>query len=211
MHEYQEMVEQFHQKFGLTTNDQPTMPYEKDAALRVNLIMEEMAEMFEAAAKTRNRGGITDCVTGMADAGADLLYVIYGAGLCYGMTLIYDPDRILNYEFGYATFLREVDTEILPKLLRRGMEECRKLSEASIKKDLLAIETALNNLLEFTHAAIEHCGIKIDEVFREVQRSNMSKVWEDGIVRRRPEDGKIMKPPTYSPADIKGVLEKQEK
>lgn len=48
-------------------------------------------------------------------------------------------------------------------------------------------------------------GIDMEKVFDEVHRSNMSKVWEDGTIHRR-EDGKILKPPTYSPADIEKVL-----
>lgn len=48
-------------------------------------------------------------------------------------------------------------------------------------------------------------GIDMEKVFDEVHRSNMSKVWEDGTIKRR-EDGKILKPPTYSPADIEKIL-----
>ena len=47
-------------------------------------------------------------------------------------------------------------------------------------------------------------GIDMKPVFQEVQRSNMSKV---GGHKR--EDGKWVKPPTYSPADITPILEKQ--
>jgi len=43
--------------------------------------------------------------------------------------------------------------------------------------------------------------IPFTEVFEEVMRSNMSKIPEDGVVLRR-EDGKVLKPPTYSPADL---------
>lgn len=43
--------------------------------------------------------------------------------------------------------------------------------------------------------------IPFTEVFAEVMRSNMSKVGPDGVVVRRP-DGKVLKPATYSPADL---------
>ena len=49
-------------------------------------------------------------------------------------------------------------------------------------------------------------GIDMEPVFKEVQRSNMSKV---GGYKR--EDGKWVKPPTYSPADIAPILALQEK
>lgn len=46
---------------------------------------------------------------------------------------------------------------------------------------------------------------EIDACFLEVHRSNMSKLGEDGKPIRR-EDGKILKGPNYSPADIQKVL-----
>jgi predicted HAD superfamily Cof-like phosphohydrolase len=44
----------------------------------------------------------------------------------------------------------------------------------------------------------------MDPVFREVHRSNLSKV---GGYKR--EDGKWVKPPTYSPADVTSLLASQ--
>ena len=44
----------------------------------------------------------------------------------------------------------------------------------------------------------------MEPVFKEVHRSNMSKV---GGYKR--EDGKWVKPPTYSPASLNNILESQ--
>jgi predicted HAD superfamily Cof-like phosphohydrolase len=74
-------------------------------------------------------------------------------------------------------------------------------------------------------------GIDMEPAFAEVQKSNMSKLWtkkesESRDIKSFPlvreidstddrrfivarEDGKIMKSPSYSPADIKSVIEKQ--
>jgi predicted HAD superfamily Cof-like phosphohydrolase len=49
-------------------------------------------------------------------------------------------------------------------------------------------------------------GIPIDDVFAEVHRSNMSKTGPDGKAIRR-ADGKILKGPNYSPADIESLLD----
>jgi predicted HAD superfamily Cof-like phosphohydrolase len=48
-------------------------------------------------------------------------------------------------------------------------------------------------------------GLPLDEVFEEVHRANMTKVWPDGSVRRR-KDGKILKPPTFKAADISSLM-----
>lgn len=53
-------------------------------------------------------------------------------------------------------------------------------------------------------------GIPTDEVFREIMRSNMNKLWEDGRPRFREEDRKIIKPPHWKEPNIKGILGKAE-
>ncbi len=52
--------------------------------------------------------------------------------------------------------------------------------------------------------AIER-GIPLDDVLREIHRSNMSKLGDDGKPILR-DDGKILKGPNYSPPDIAKVL-----
>lgn len=61
------------------------------------------------------------------------------------------------------------------------------------------------DIIYVLHGWMIENGIDSDAAFAEVHRSNMSKVWDDGTVKYR-EDGKVLKPPTYSPADIEGVL-----
>lgn len=48
-------------------------------------------------------------------------------------------------------------------------------------------------------------GIPGPEVFREIHRSNMSKLGADGEPILR-DDGKFLKGPNYSPPDIAGIL-----
>lgn len=62
----------------------------------------------------------------------------------------------------------------------------------------------LADLLYVTYGAILACGIDADAVFAEVHRANLSKV---GGPRRA--DGKILKPPGWQPADVRGVIEQQ--
>ena len=45
-------------------------------------------------------------------------------------------------------------------------------------------------------------GIDIEECFREVHQSNMSKLGEDGKPIYR-EDGKVIKGPNYKPPNLK--------
>ena len=122
MYEAQQMVLEFHKQFDILVANTPTLPDEKTEALRVRLIQEEFEELQEAL-KSKN-------LTNIAKEIADLLYVVYGTAVSY--------------------------------------------------------------------------GIDMEPVFQEVQRSNMSKV---GGYKR--EDGKWVKPPTYSPADINPIIRAQ--
>ena len=54
------------------------------------------------------------------------------------------------------------------------------------------------------HAAITF-GIPLDEVFKEVHKSNMSKLGDDGKPIFR-EDGKVMKGPNYKLPNLEKVL-----
>ena len=49
---------------------------------------------------------------------------------------------------------------------------------------------------------------KIEEVFEEIQRSNMSKLGEDGKPIYR-EDGKVLKGPNYFKPNIVDILNKR--
>ena len=48
---------------------------------------------------------------------------------------------------------------------------------------------------------------KIEEVFEEIQRSNMSKLGENGKPIYR-EDGKVLKGPNYFKPEIQKILDK---
>ena len=78
-------------------------------------------------------------------------------------------------------------------LLKRNLEE---LKEALENKDIKEVADALTDILYVTYGAGHAFGIDLDNCFKEVQNSNMSKLGEDG----RPiynDKGKVMKGPNY--------------
>ena len=85
-------------------------------------------------------------------------------------------------------------------------EEFDELKEAMKAENLPAIAKELADLLYVVYGMAVSYGIDMAPVFREVQRSNMSKV---GGYKR--EDGKWVKPPTYSPARIAPILDRQQR
>jgi predicted HAD superfamily Cof-like phosphohydrolase len=71
--------------------------------------------------------------------------------------------------------------------------------------DLVKLAKELADLLYVVYGFAAAFGIDVDAVFREVHRSNMSKLGEDGKPIYR-EDGKVLKGPNYTPPDIERIL-----
>ena len=100
----------------------------------------------------------------------------------------------------------EFPTEETAKLrIELIVEELNELIDANEDKDLVGIADALTDILYVTYGAGHAFGIDLDSCFREVQRSNMSKLGEDGKPIYR-EDGKVLKGPNYSEPDLKKTL-----
>lgn len=90
------------------------------------------------------------------------------------------------------------------KLMREENEE---YLEAANNDDLVEVADALGDMLYILCGTIIEHGLqhKIEDVFNEIQRSNMSKLGDDGEPIYR-EDGKVLKGPNYFKPDIKRIL-----
>src|SRR4051812_20718220 len=88
-------------------------------------------------------------------------------------------------------------------------EENEEYLEACKNGDIVEIADALGDQLYILFGTILRHGLqhKIEEVFDEIQRSNMSKLDENGEPIFR-EDGKIMKSSLYFKPSIKQILDK---
>src|SRR5210317_1813803 len=86
-------------------------------------------------------------------------------------------------------------------------EENEEYFEAANNGDLVEVADALGDMLYILCGTIIEHGMqyKIEEVFNEIQRSNMSKLGADGKPIYR-EDGKVMKGPNYFKPNIEGIL-----
>ncbi len=106
------------------------------------------------------------------------------------------------------------------------LEELDELVRASQSQDLVGVADALGDLLYVIYGAGCAYGIDLEPVFKEIHRSNMSKLWTEEEVKSNQErfatgelvanqlnkdnqlyvvkrsDGKIIKSPSYSPANL---------
>ncbi len=75
-------------------------------------------------------------------------------------------------------------------------EELEELRIAIKNKDIKEVADALTDILYVTYGAGHSFGINLDKCFKEVQKSNMSKLGRDGKPIYN-EKGKVMKGPNY--------------
>ena len=105
--------------------------------------------------------------------------------------------------------LPKADLGIEKNMLRYKLmrEENEEYLEAANDNDLVEVADALGDMLYILCGTIIEHGLqyKIEEVFDEIQRSNMSKLGENGEPIYR-EDGKVLKGPNYFKPNIEGIL-----
>jgi len=100
-----------------------------------------------------------------------------------------------------------LDEKVIDLRYNLMKEENEEYLEAAQAGDLVEIADALGDMLYILCGTIISHGFqdKIEAVFDEIQRSNMSKLGTDGKPIYR-EDGKVMKGPNYFKPNIAGLL-----
>jgi len=113
--------------------------------------------------------------------------------------------KIGNEESPIAA-IKESDILLRHKLMA---EENDEYLEAAQNGDLVEVADACGDMLYILCGTMLKHGLqhKIEEVFTEIQRSNMSKLDKDGNPIYR-EDGKVLKSDQYFKPNIKEILEK---
>jgi predicted HAD superfamily Cof-like phosphohydrolase len=98
--------------------------------------------------------------------------------------------------------------------LRKALmkEELAELCEAIDKGDLVKIADGLADLYYVVTGTAWEFGLAecMGDIFAEVHRSNMSKIDPQTGKPIFREDGKVIKPPTYSPANLTPIIQKAQ-
>lgn len=97
----------------------------------------------------------------------------------------------------------EIDKELFPV---DTIPTDRGALEIEIPIDRKKLTKELADLMYVTIGTAVTFGLPLEEVFREVHRSNMTKIKKDGTILRR-EDGKVLKPDTYEEANLDQFFE----
>ncbi|MCB0795797.1 MAG: nucleoside triphosphate pyrophosphohydrolase family protein [Flavobacteriales bacterium] len=118
--------------------------------------------------------------------------------------------RAFHDAFGIGNAVSPVaDIGVREALLRYKLirEENEEYLEAALRDDLVEVADALGDILYILCGTMLKHGLqeKMHAVFREIQRSNMSKLDRDGKPIYR-EDGKVLKSDRYSPPQLEPIL-----
>ncbi|RZL05544.1 MAG: hypothetical protein EOO89_26190 [Pedobacter sp.] len=121
-------------------------------------------------------------------------------------------DAVRQFHSSFGLGISEVPNGCLTEpvsTLRYNLmkEENEEYLEAVQNNDIVEIADALGDMLYILCGTIISHGLqhKIEEVFDEIQRSNISKLGADGLPIYR-EDGKVMKGPAYFKPDFSKIL-----
>ena len=101
-----------------------------------------------------------------------------------------------------------IEDSLIDLRFRLMAEENEEYLEAAKSGNLVEVADALGDMMYILCGTILSHGMqhKIEEVFEEIQRSNMSKLGEDGQPIYR-EDGKVLKGPNYFKPNIKKIID----
>ena len=113
----------------------------------------------------------------------------------FGITNKYQPKAV-------------VGEDIIALRHRLMSEENEEYLEAAKAGDLVEVADALADMMYILCGTILSHGMQniIEEIFEEIQASNMSKLGADGKPIYR-EDGKVMKGPNYFKPNISAILD----
>ena len=118
-------------------------------------------------------------------------------------------NKVKNFMNTYGQDVKEKadfpENKIVKLRIDLIQEELNELKEAINNKDIVEVADALTDILYVTYGAGHSFGINLDECFDEVQRSNMSKLGEDGKPIYN-DSGKVMKGPNYFAPNLKKII-----
>ena len=120
----------------------------------------------------------------------------------------FDDVKIFMQTFGQEVKIKtEFPKEKIVKLRYSLIkEELNELQNAIKTKNLKEIADSLTDILYVTYGAGHAYGIDLDKCFNEVQKSNMSKLGNNGKAIYN-EKGKVMKGPKYFEPNLKQFIE----
>lgn len=173
--------------------------HSKQANLYFNLITEEL---IHETLKAFDRNDLVEIADGIADS----IWVIEGFIITVvGQTSL---DKIWSEILEQKRVVSSVNKELIFCDILYHYSQMRKSFQRVVcyKENVINL-SSFSEILSCLVVFSKTLNIPLQEVWDEVARSNHSKISENGKVIKN-EFGKIQKPETFSPANIKFILQK---
>jgi len=160
MHPDYHKVYMFHEAFDLTYHNSPdsdALRNERLISLRLGLINEEFKEFQQAFDKHD--------LTGMIDALADTIYVVYGTGVSFGIELCPYPIDRPRLSMQIKSFIDRMD-KLIDDLTQQLKTDCH----------VDPLRETLNHMLTLNYGMGYVLGVDMSVAFDLVHQSNMTKL-----------------------------------
>jgi predicted HAD superfamily Cof-like phosphohydrolase len=195
-------VADFHRTFNQLIASSAQFPKSSVRELRHSLLKEEVDEFSEAYE--------ANDIVEQADALADMLYIIAGTCVSYGICPTdhwCNKEELFESPYDHPTHTYKGITLFYNKKLNAIVQEdFQNYVDAEGSNNLELVKESLLVMITTIYGIAYHLLLPLNAIFAEVHRSNMEKALPDGTVLRRP-DGKILKSPDWTPPDIKSILD----
>jgi predicted HAD superfamily Cof-like phosphohydrolase len=118
----------------------------------------------------------------------------------------FDDVMAFHQKFNLRVRLVPQLTDETDRLLRQDLvaEEMEELYMAHMRMDIVGIADAIADAIYVLCGMAVAYGIPLNDVWNEVHRTNMTKEGENGPIYRA--DGKVLKPDSWKPPDIEGII-----
>ena len=130
----------------------------------------------------------------------------FGAPIAWTPTVPPEDRRKLRIKLILEEALELAEASGYEVKLDNGIDRVELTPLAGVDPSILSAADALADLRYVVDGASLEWGVPLEKCLREVHRSNMSKLGEDGRPLLR-GDGKILKGPHFTPPDLKTILE----
>lgn len=171
-------VGEFHRVFEHPIKRTPDVTIFEDnpklVSLRYSLIEEETKEFIEAV---KNKD-----IVEMIDALADIDYVVYGAGHAFGInmdSMLTLSDLPVPQEVSPQTYFSRTSDGHLNRLCNEFTELLAALKKAIANRNVIDIAVFFLKIVEHTYVVASELGVNLNEAFRLVHASNMTKACRD--------------------------------
>lgn len=206
MIDFVEDVREFHKRFKHPCPPVRQTKLSKSVAgLRRELIT---SEFLEVKAELHSEPGAPN-IKNLAKELADLIYVLAGTLVVLGE--LGGTDHGVDYQHS-AIISSKYDHPMLNMdfVLAAHTSRVRAaLDEPDSPKSLAQLAGRIHDYIRFCTSIMHYYKMPVEAVWKEVHKSNLSKLWSDGKPRyykSGPKKGKVRKPPAYKKANMDKVF-----